>query len=84
MDVVDAFETFIGFHAANQIAHLTLEDYNLDDDSIDSDLRHMHEQRDELLSDDGIAEVQIEMCRAFLTFLKAVPEDMREWDENDD
>lgn len=85
LDLVDEFEEFIGFSAANSIAHMVIEDYNLEDDLIELQLEWIEKNRAELLSqDDGVTESEIAMCIGFLNFLKTIPENLRELDMNDD
>lgn len=86
LELVDAFEELVSFHVANKVGHVVLEDYNLDDHNLDSQLKWIEDHRTEWLSDpeEDITEEDIRMVIGFLEFLKTIPEEQREAHWNDD
>lgn len=81
LDLVDAYAEVVGYSLSNLITHLVTEDYNLSDHNIDFQLQWIEEQRVEWLAEGAeitCTENDIRVAIAFLHFLKAFPEDVRE------
>ena len=88
LDFVDAFRELVGFSVTNAVGHVVIEDYNLDDDNIDRQLKYADEHRAEWRNEVGygVTEAEATITIAFLNFLKTIPEDQRtaHWDEEED
>lgn len=88
LDLVDAFRELVGFSVTNAVGHVVLEDYNLDDDNIDWQLKYAEAHRAEWRNEPGygVTEMDATITIAFLNFLKTIPEDQRtaHWDDEDE
>lgn len=80
LDLIDTFEDMVGFHVANTVAHIVIEDYNLLDEQIDRQIDYIEENRAEWVADanNGVNDVIIEIVIGFLRFLKTIPEETRD------
>lgn len=84
--LLDGFEMFLGSAPPSIVGHVVLSDYNLSDAHIDFQLQYANAHREEILRNHAeITPAEFDIVRAFLVFLKTVPEDLRwEWTADDE
>lgn len=75
LDLVDAFEAYVGVVIAGMGTHVVVQDYNLDDANLARALAYLDDEREALLHDPYVTMTLDEWAklRAFMVFLQAIP-----------